>query len=58
MLTFQFLPETSSSGEMDLFNSLAKAGIYMPPSAAFYSNVPGWFRILFTMPPYIVEECK
>ncbi|XP_033107087.1 1-aminocyclopropane-1-carboxylate synthase-like protein 1 [Anneissia japonica] len=43
----KFLKEPTFAVEKDLWHKFLDAGTYISPSQAFYSDDPGWFRIVF-----------
>ena len=56
MLILQFVKPYSAEGQMTLFKRLFEKGVYIVPGSALYYDEPGWFRIVFTHPPDVIDE--
>ncbi|XP_033112752.1 1-aminocyclopropane-1-carboxylate synthase-like protein 1, partial [Anneissia japonica] len=51
----KFLNEPTFAMEKEMWYKFLDAGIYISPSQAFYSDDPGWFRIVFSVTKDILE---
>ncbi|XP_033759036.1 1-aminocyclopropane-1-carboxylate synthase-like protein 1 isoform X2 [Pecten maximus] len=52
----QFLKDLSREEENKLFNRFMEAGLYIIPGMEMLSQIPGWFRLTFTLPEHEIQE--
>ncbi|XP_033760388.1 probable inactive 1-aminocyclopropane-1-carboxylate synthase-like protein 2 [Pecten maximus] len=52
----KFLEEKTTQEERKLFNKFMEAGLYICPGTEMLCHVPGWFRLVYTLPKQEVQE--
>ncbi|XP_033760400.1 probable inactive 1-aminocyclopropane-1-carboxylate synthase-like protein 2 [Pecten maximus] len=52
----KFLEEKTKQEERKLFNKFMEAGLYICPGTEMLCQVPGWFRLVYTLPKQEVQE--
>ncbi|XP_066966730.1 1-aminocyclopropane-1-carboxylate synthase-like protein 1 [Macrobrachium rosenbergii] len=50
-----FMKENTKEAELELFEAIFKKGVYIVPGSQLYCVSPGWFRLIFTIPPEKLE---
>ena len=53
---FQYLSSPTVEEEKKLFEKFFAAGVYMAAGMFFPGSVPGFFRVIFTMPQELTEK--